>query len=209
MNGRQALVLGVDHRDGGDEHAGREHERQRDGGRAERAGLEEAEPHRELRRGRPGHRLREPEPLAVLGLGEPLALLDEIALHVPNERDRSTEPRGTEPKEVPNQTRQRPRPARGPLRTAPEDPPGRRPTIDGGGSDRLVACGKHAVPERAARDDRAEAIPPDLETRPSPSRAPSSVLHSAHIRTRRSSTRRPIGANRCNAFVARGVIRRG
>ena len=68
MHDREPLVLRVEDRNGGHQQARRQHERQRDRGRAERTGLQVPEPHRQLRGERTGHRLREREPLAVLAV---------------------------------------------------------------------------------------------------------------------------------------------
>jgi len=59
-----------------------------------------AEPHRQLRHERARHRLRDREALEVLLLRDPAAPLDQIALHVPGERDRAAEAESAQPQEV-------------------------------------------------------------------------------------------------------------
>ena len=46
----------------------------------------------ELRSQRTGHQLRERQALLVVRFRDPLALLDEITVHVTHERDRASEP---------------------------------------------------------------------------------------------------------------------
>src|SRR5207253_10499868 len=58
---------------------------------------------RELRRERPRCELREGEPLDVVLPRDPAALVDEVALHVADERDRSAEPECAEADEVAEQ----------------------------------------------------------------------------------------------------------
>jgi hypothetical protein len=50
--------------------------------------MDEAEVHRELRRKRTRHQLREGEALLVVGIGNPLARIHQVSMHVTGERDR-------------------------------------------------------------------------------------------------------------------------
>jgi hypothetical protein len=137
----EALVLGVEHRDGGHDHKRRHDEREGNRDGADRAGVEVAEPHRHLRGQRARHRLPDRQRLAELVLREPAPVLDEIALHVADERDRATEPQAAELEEVAHQAAQRPR-----------LPTGSRGRL--GTDGRLLRCGRpHAGsrPSSAAR----------------------------------------------------------
>ncbi|MEJ7715907.1 MAG: hypothetical protein WKF40_09495 [Thermoleophilaceae bacterium] len=107
MNSAEALVMGVGDRDGQHDHEGREHERHSDRSGAERAGVQIAQPHRDLRGQWARHRLTDREALLKLGLRVPAALLDEIALHVADQCDRATEPRRAELEEVAHEPGQR------------------------------------------------------------------------------------------------------
>src|SRR5262249_30794544 len=66
-----------------------------------------AEIDRELRRERTGSELRQRQALDVVLLGDPAALLDEIALHVAGQRDRPAEAERAEPQEVAEEPRER------------------------------------------------------------------------------------------------------
>src|SRR5207249_11929672 len=108
MDDRRSLMFDVDHGRSGDQQ-----ERWCDEGhgyscRADDPSGEEAEPHRELSSERAGHRLREREPLSVLVVVEPAPLLDQIAVHVADQRDRTAEPVGAELQEVAHEPTQRP-----------------------------------------------------------------------------------------------------
>src|SRR2546425_2230470 len=87
---------------GEDEHheKRRADERERDQRRAELAGVHPTEVHRQLRREGPWGELGKGEALLVLLGTDPSALLYEVLLHVPGERDRPAEPQGAEPQEV-------------------------------------------------------------------------------------------------------------
>jgi hypothetical protein len=100
MNDRRALVFDVNHRHGCDEQERRRHECYGDRRRANDPSRQEAEPHRELGGERAGHRLREREALPVLIVVEPASLLDQVAVHVADKRDRSAEAVGPEAQEV-------------------------------------------------------------------------------------------------------------
>ena len=100
LHPRQATVTDVER--GQDEHhqergenEGESHER-----RAEHAGTHPAEVDRELRGQRTGRELREGEPLLVVLGRDPTPSLDEVALHVPTERDRAAKAERPEAKEV-------------------------------------------------------------------------------------------------------------
>src|SRR5205807_1786762 len=103
----ESLVLGVEDGDRSDEHERWQHEGDRNRECSARAGFEVPEPHRHLCRERPGHGLADREALLELGLGEPSAILDEIALHVPDERDRATEAAAAELQEVTDEAAER------------------------------------------------------------------------------------------------------
>jgi hypothetical protein len=62
-----------------------------------------AQPHRRLSRKRTRHRLADGKPLLELGFGEPMAVLNEVALHVADQRDGTTEAGAAESQEVPDQ----------------------------------------------------------------------------------------------------------
>ena len=68
--------------------------------RAARPGLQVAEPHRELRGERTRHGLRHRQALLVLGLRVPTPLRDQVAVHVPDQRDRSAKAHGSQHEEV-------------------------------------------------------------------------------------------------------------
>src|SRR2546425_2691166 len=74
--------------------------------RAEHPATYPSEVDRELGGERAGGELRKGEPLLVLLRADPAALLHEVLLHVPGERDRPAEPQGTEPQEVEQQRAQ-------------------------------------------------------------------------------------------------------
>ncbi len=69
----------------------RQHEREPHQRRSEDAVVDETEVDRELRGERPRCELRKGQPFAVILLGNPLALLHEIAMHVAHQRDRAAE----------------------------------------------------------------------------------------------------------------------
>ena len=71
----------------------------------EHAVVEPAEVDRELRGERPRGELREREPFLVVLERDPAPALDEVALHVADERDRPTEAEGTEAEEVATRAR--------------------------------------------------------------------------------------------------------
>src|SRR5207249_1181512 len=77
------------------------------------AGAHPSEVDRELRRERPRRELREGEPLDVVLPRDPAALVDEVALHVADERDRSAEPECAEAEEVAEQLAEAARRPRG------------------------------------------------------------------------------------------------
>jgi hypothetical protein len=68
--------------------------------------LEPAEVDGELSRERPWGELRERQALLEILLGDPAALLDEIPLHVADQRDGSAEAQASEPQEVDEQLSQ-------------------------------------------------------------------------------------------------------
>ena len=90
-----------------DERREDERHRRRDG--AGKAAADVAEPHRELRGERAREGLRDREALEVLLLGDPAEALDEVALHVAGEGDRSAEAERPQAQEVPGDLRQRER----------------------------------------------------------------------------------------------------
>src|SRR5581483_1157773 len=107
LHPREPAVPDVERRQREHHDERRRDERERDERRAARAGGEPAEVDRELRRERARGELREREAFAVVGLGEPAPVLDEVAMHVADERDRSTEPGRAEAEEVEGEIAQR------------------------------------------------------------------------------------------------------
>jgi hypothetical protein len=103
LHPREPAVREVDRGQRQHHHERRQHERRRDQRRSERPGLQPAEPDRKLRRERPRRELGEREPFDVVALREPAALLDEVALHVADERDRAPEAEGSQAQEVAEQ----------------------------------------------------------------------------------------------------------
>src|SRR5439155_10298979 len=113
LHPREPAVAEVERRE-------REHheERRQDEGDAHQrrpghAGAHPSEVDRELRRERPRRELREGEPLDVVLPRDPAALVDEVALHVADERDRSAEAECAEAEEIAEQLTEAARRRRG------------------------------------------------------------------------------------------------
>ena len=106
---RQAAEAQVGHGDRDHHEKRRQHEREADEGGAGRLALRPAQVHGELGGEGSGRELRQREALAVLLGCEPSALLHQIALHVSDERDRSSKAGGAEPQEVEQQLAERER----------------------------------------------------------------------------------------------------
>src|SRR5439155_12575453 len=79
---------------------------------SEGARLEIADPHHDLRRERPRHRLPERNAIEELLAGEPGAPLDEVALHVTDRGDWAAEAPRPQAEEVSDEPRERNGPAR-------------------------------------------------------------------------------------------------
>ena len=86
-----------------------EDERQPDQGGARDPAVDVAQAHGELGGEGPGRELREGQALHVVLLGEPRAALDEVALHVADERHRPAEAQAAQVEEVANEAPGRPR----------------------------------------------------------------------------------------------------
>ena len=100
LHPRQAAVREVERREDEDHDERRQHERDRDERGAEHAMVEPPEVDRELCRERPGRELRQGEALLVVLQRDPSPPLDEVALHVADERDRAAESGRPEVQEV-------------------------------------------------------------------------------------------------------------
>lgn len=93
----------VQHHDAEDQDERRQDERDRDRQCPERAPLEEADPHGDLRCERSRHRLAQRHTVEELVPVNPLAPLDEVPLHVANGRNRTAEPPCSQAEEVPQE----------------------------------------------------------------------------------------------------------
>ena len=62
--------------------------------------MDEAKVDRQLRSQWPRSDLREREPFLIVGLGNPLAFLDQVAVHESHERNRSAKAKCAQPQEI-------------------------------------------------------------------------------------------------------------
>ena len=96
----QTTVAHVSPADGEHHKKGWQDKRNADHRGAHDAEMHVPEIHGELRSQRTGHELRQRQSFLVVVVGDPMALLDEIAIHVSNERYRTTEANAAQLEEV-------------------------------------------------------------------------------------------------------------